>query len=474
MEKIGSSPTPSSSTPKVEKKAPTPAKQESAPTRTSSAPRDSAKVSAPEPKGSVPHLDNLTSSLQGKASPGSQQVAEHMTAPPRTARGQINYGHNEEQFMRELQARGGTTTTEATGLEGVNRQNYSLPKSNPDGTPTADGRRWPEQNKTTFGQGWDKERIGQLHDSVFDGVKPQGNTAQVKVGDDYFVGKFKPDGSPDKFYMSGQAAEGAVTEKPPETLDRFRRVPNVEGAAEPRPKPAGTPEVEAGGPRPNAGTPEVRPPGTAEPVAGTPQVRPPAAAEPVAGTPEVRPPAAAEPVAGTPKGGAAPEAVAAESTLGRVTRVGGGGLAAGLGVVQAAHGVEELRNGNTLDGVTDTTGGVLNAAGGVALVAGSTVAAPLALAGAAGLDAGRTIIHGVQNGSVEQTAVGGVKALGATMMGAAPFVTGSIIGAPVGAVLGLGGAAVYGAASIYENREAIGNAVSNGAHAVSDWVGSWF
>jgi len=118
-----SSSTPSSSTPKVEKKTPTPIKQESAPTRTSSAPRDSAKVSPPEPKGPVPHLDNLTSSLQGKASPGSQQVADHMTVAPRTARGQINYGHNEEQFMRELQARGGSTTT---GLEGVNRQNYSL------------------------------------------------------------------------------------------------------------------------------------------------------------------------------------------------------------------------------------------------------------------------------------------------------------------------------------------------------------
>jgi len=182
------------------------------------------------------------------------------------------------------------------------------------------------------------------------------------VGDDYFVGQFKPDEVPINSTCPGKLPRARLPRNPPRP-ERFSGAPPTsrprQRLVQTRRAPLTAPQRSKPPPRPNAGTPEVRPPGAVEP----------------------RP------------GGGAPEAVAAESTLGRVARVGGGGLAAGLGVVQAAHGVEELRNGNTLDGVTDTTGGVLNAAGGVAFAAGSTVAAPLALAGAAGLDAGRAIIH---------------------------------------------------------------------------------
>ena len=161
-----------------------------------------------------------------------------------------------------------------------------------------------------------------------------------------------------------------------------------------------------------------------------------------------------------------PHSFGADTPLGEATRLGGGALTAGLGVVQAAHGLEDLEKGNLVDGVTDSTAGTLNAFGGTALVAGSSVAAPVAMAVAAGLDGGRDIVHGIKNHDNEKVAVGSVKTLGAGMLGAAPFLTSSVIGALVGVALGVAGGALYAGASLYQNRHSIGQKLEKAA----DWA----
>jgi hypothetical protein len=161
-----------------------------------------------------------------------------------------------------------------------------------------------------------------------------------------------------------------------------------------------------------------------------------------------------------------PHTFGADTPVGEITRLGGGAMTAGLGVVQAAHGLQDLEKGNLVDGVTDSAAGTLNALGGTALVAGSGLAAPVAMAVAAGLDGGRDIVHGIQTHNNEKVAVGSVKTLGAGMLGAAPFVTSSVIGAPVGLALGVAGGALYAGASIYQNRAAIGQKLEK----VADWA----
>ncbi|MFN8612087.1 MAG: hypothetical protein U0931_31370 [Vulcanimicrobiota bacterium] len=162
-----------------------------------------------------------------------------------------------------------------------------------------------------------------------------------------------------------------------------------------------------------------------------------------------------------------PQTAGSQTPLGELTRLGGGAMTAGLGVIQAAHGLEDLEKGNLVDGLTDSAGGTLNAWGGTALVAGSSVAAPVAMAVAAGLDGGRDIVRGLQTDDGERVAVGGAKTLGAGMLGAAPFLAGSIIGAPLGAVLGVAGGVLYAGASLFQHRADLGKKLETAAN----WAG---
>jgi hypothetical protein len=467
------------------------------------------------------------------ASTEGLQTADHLMRAPEVSRRQINYGHQADDFERALTQGGGRRLTPggqpvdaagqpvragvpSTTLEGITTEHYQMPRSSPQGPIQGDFRPGEQHTKTTFDSRWNRESIGRLNDRLFSGVQPNGNSTVVQVGDDYFVRKTQPNGD-SKLYVTQERPSGPITVRDASVLDEFPRRPAAAPAARPgqtdapeaprntstpeaNPRPAGVPEAPDAPPVPRptpvsaapeapAGAPAGAPPETpapparaattaetpaAPPRSSTPPAR---AAAPVAAAPPAAPPAAAPPAAPqTPAPAAGAQSgptVAGESAAMRTVRVGGGVLGVGLGGVQAAQGVQELRQGNVVDGVADTAGGALNVAGGAALVAGSTVAAPVALAGAAGLDAGRTIIRGVQNGDGEQIATGGAKALGAGMMGAAPFVTGSIIGAPVGLALGVGGAVVYGAASVYENRQVIGQAIGNAATSVRDTVGGW-
>jgi hypothetical protein len=181
------------------------------------------------------------------------------------------------------------------------------------------------------------------------------------------------------------------------------------------------------------------------------------------------------PLKGNPTLGAPAEEPSALSRLGGVAEKAGGVLAIGGGAVQTAQGIDELRHGQTLDGAADTGGGVLNVAGGAALLAGgtaATVAAPLALGGAAALDGGRELIHGIQSGNAEQIGVGSAKTLGGSLMMAGGVTAATGLGAPVGAALFVAGGVMYAGASIYENREAIGHAIGSAASAVGDAVSS--
>ncbi len=403
--------------------------------------------------------------------PDLSNLVDHMTRPGKVSGGQINYAHPEAEFHKILKERFGTTVTRPTGLPGVNIQEYNLPKLER-GKPVigADGQPVPGKSappKTTFGPEWTPQRITDLFETVFGDLKPSGtpgqvSTTQVQIGNDIFVAKFKADGTPDKFYLTDTPVEGTLHTKKPSVLEPFRQ-PAPKAAASEAPKAATEgPKAATEPPKAAAEGPKAATEGPKAAAEG-----PKAATEPPKAASEA-PKAATEapkaPTGEAPKASAAP----AEGALSKVARVGGGVLSLGFGGVQAYQGVQSLREGKALDGVTDTAGGALNVVGGVGLLAGSTVVAPLALAGAAGLDAGRTIIQGVQTGDREKVAVGGVKALGATMMGAAPFVTGSVIGAPVGVVLGIAGGALYAGAAVYESREAVGKAVVRGAEAVAD------
>ena len=93
----------------------------------------------------------------------------------------------------------------------------------------------------------------------------------------------------------------------------------------------------------------------------------------------------------------------------------------------------------------------------------AAAAAPVALAAggvAAAADGIKTISQGIRNHNTEQVVTGSIK----TGAGAA-MVAGVCTGNPI---LVAGGAITYGAAVVYENREAIGNWVSEKSHQVAN------
>lgn len=135
-----------------------------------------------------------------------------------------------------------------------------------------------------------------------------------------------------------------------------------------------------------------------------------------------------------------------------------GRLIAGVGsvggVAQAARGVSQLADGNTLEGAKNTgAGGLATAAGVLEFVGPAAVAvkAVPVLAGASGVVEGvGDIAQAVRDEKVEPGVVGGIKVAGGTMLAAAPFLAGTGIGAPAAAVVGVVGGAMLGGAELYD------------------------
>lgn len=130
------------------------------------------------------------------------------------------------------------------------------------------------------------------------------------------------------------------------------------------------------------------------------------------------------------------------------------GLAVVGGVAQTATGVEQLRRGELGEGGKNVTaGGLSTAAGATEFFAAASVAkkAVPVLAGAAGVVEGvGDVVKGVRESDTEKLAVGGLKSAGGAMLAAAPFVGGTVVGAPVGAVLGVAGGVILGGAELYD------------------------
>lgn len=152
--------------------------------------------------------------------------------------------------------------------------------------------------------------------------------------------------------------------------------------------------------------------------------------------------------------------------------VGPLGIAAGgVGMYNATRDIGEgkvVEGGlDFINGAATTTGGV--ASTGTALMGAAAPAALGALAAggagvAAAADGLKDVYQGVRDGNVEQGVVGGVKTAGGGMMVAGAATANPLL---IGA-----GALTYGGAMVYENREAIGNAVSGAASYVGDAVSS--
>ncbi len=170
-------------------------------------------------------------------------------------------------------------------------------------------------------------------------------------------------------------------------------------------------------------------------------------------------------------------ALEANQGLTRGLRVADGVLGP-LGVASGAYGVyngvNQIADGKVLEGTLDTVGGAAGVVSGGAATAGAVLgaSAPVVLgalaSGASGVaaaaDGVKDIYQGVRDGNTEQAVNGGVKTVaGGLLIGGAATATPIAIGA---------GAVLYGGALIYENREAIGNAVSSAASAVGGVVSS--
>jgi hypothetical protein len=146
-------------------------------------------------------------------------------------------------------------------------------------------------------------------------------------------------------------------------------------------------------------------------------------------------------------------------------------LAGGL---ETAHGINELREGKTVDGSLDVTAGLAGVTSGAATTAtaftSATTVAGVGLgalaAGAGGVvavaDGVKDIYHGIKDGDTEKGVVGGIK----TAAGAA-MIAGACTGNPI---LVAGGAVTYVGAVVYENREAIADGAKKAYHYAADGV----
>lgn len=158
----------------------------------------------------------------------------------------------------------------------------------------------------------------------------------------------------------------------------------------------------------------------------------------------------------------------ANKVLGPVAVVAGG--------LEVAHGVNELREGKTVEGALDVGGGIAATTSGVAATtaaySSTTAVAGIGLgaiaAGGAGVaamaDGIKGVYEGIKEKDTEKGVVGGVKtAAGAAML------AGACTGNPI---LVAGGAVTYVGAVVYENREAIANTAKKAYNATADAASS--
>lgn len=142
---------------------------------------------------------------------------------------------------------------------------------------------------------------------------------------------------------------------------------------------------------------------------------------------------------------------------------GGGAVADGLGLVDsgasAVQGVTKLASGSANAANTASKAGtIITKAGNVAQVAGK--ASGVVGGAVAVVEGGFQVVKGVKEGDTEDVVVGGVKTAAGGMM-----LAGAMTGNPV---LAAAGGLTYAGAAIYENREAIGKAAKAGAEFVGD------
>ena len=169
--------------------------------------------------------------------------------------------------------------------------------------------------------------------------------------------------------------------------------------------------------------------------------------------------------------GAAEAAHHAPSKLGKglgVVGVAGGGF-------QVVAGVSQIRHGETAEGVKNVVvGGGFVASGAAELTlaakVASKVAAPLAGAASA-IEGGYDVVQGIRKGEGKKIALGGAKGAGGALLAASPFVTGSVVGAPVGAVMAIGGTTLIAGAAVVENWDTLKGWAKSGVKAVGNGVG---
>lgn len=154
-------------------------------------------------------------------------------------------------------------------------------------------------------------------------------------------------------------------------------------------------------------------------------------------------------------------------------------LGKGLGVIgiagggiQIAVGVGQLRNGETGEGVKNLVVGGGFAGSGVAELTlaskvATKVAAPLA-GGASVIEGGYDVYKGIKHGDGKKVALGGAKGIGGALLAASPFVTGSVVGAPVGVVMAIAGTTLIAGAAIVENWDTLKGWAKSGAKAVGN------
>jgi len=169
--------------------------------------------------------------------------------------------------------------------------------------------------------------------------------------------------------------------------------------------------------------------------------------------------------------GAAEAAHHAPSKLGKglgVVGVAGGGL-------QVVAGVSQIRHGETAEGVKNVvvgSGFVASGAAELTLAAkvASKVAAPLAGAASA-IEGGYDVVQGIRKGDGKKIALGGAKGVGGALLAASPFVAGSVVGAPLGAVMAIAGTTLIAGAAVVENWDTIKGWAKSGVKAVGKGVG---
>lgn len=156
----------------------------------------------------------------------------------------------------------------------------------------------------------------------------------------------------------------------------------------------------------------------------------------------------------------------APSKLGK----GLGAIGVAGGGIQVAVGIGQIRNGQTGEGIKNVVVGGGFAGSGIAELTlaskvATKVAAPLA-GGASVIEGGYDVYQGIKKGDGKKVALGGAKGVGGALLAASPFVTGSVVGAPVGVVMAIAGTTLIAGAAVVENWDTLKGWAKAGASAV--------